>query len=142
MRRGICSLPLRPRSNDCATLDLPSRLRVDRSTAPFPPPGLYAQFGSEAAPPIVRQAHLAPEVAGVDADPATYVWHRPVFREQEDELAVSVDGIWMFTAFDKTFLRAGRVALWTATDSVTRFDSITIAPPSPATQQGDHGPPN
>jgi hypothetical protein len=78
---------------------------------------------------------VSEEIVGVDADLATHEWHRLVVREQEDEFVVSVDGIWMFTAFDKTFLRAGRVALWTATDSVTRFDSITIAPPSPAAQQ-------
>ena len=75
------------------------------------------------------------EIVGVDAGLATNEWHWLVVRAVEDEFVVSVDGVWMFTAFDKTFLRAGRIALWTATDSVTRFDSITIAPPSPSAQQ-------
>jgi hypothetical protein len=77
---------------------------------------------------------VSEEIVGVDADLATNEWHRLVVRAVEDEFVVSVDGVWMFTAFDKTFLRAGRLALWTATDSVTRFDSIAIASPSPSAQ--------
>jgi hypothetical protein len=34
----------------------------------------------------------------------------------------------MFTAFDKTLSQAGRIALWTEGDSITRFDQIEIAP--------------
>ena len=75
------------------------------------------------------------EIVGADADLATHEWHRLVVREKTDEFVVSVDESWMFTAFDKTFSRAGRIALWTGTDSITRFDSITIAPPSPSTQR-------
>jgi hypothetical protein len=83
-----------------------------------------------------RVANGVPEeIVGVDADLATNEWHRLVVRAAEDEFVVSVDGVWMLTAFDKTFLGAGRIALWTAADSVTRFDNITIAPPSPSAQQ-------
>ena len=56
-------------------------------------------------------------------------------RAVDDEFVVSLDGVWAFTAFDKALSREGRVALWTATDSVTRFDSLAIAPPSPSAQQ-------
>jgi hypothetical protein len=34
----------------------------------------------------------------------------------------------LFTATDRTFADAGKVALWTKADSVTRFDQIEIAP--------------
>jgi hypothetical protein len=77
----------------------------------------------------------AEEIAAVDADIATNAWHTLTVRSAADEFVVSLDGVWAFTVFDKALSRAGRVALWTATDSVTRFDSITIAPPSPSGQQ-------
>jgi hypothetical protein len=56
-------------------------------------------------------------------------------RAVDDEFVVSLDGVWAFTMFDKTLPRGGRVALWTGTDSVTRFDSLAIEPPSPSAQQ-------
>jgi hypothetical protein len=49
-------------------------------------------------------------------------------RAKDDEFVVSLDGIWVFTGFDKTLSQAGRIALWTKGDSVTRFDQIAIAP--------------
>src|SRR5450631_3901693 len=77
----------------------------------------------------------AEEIVAVDADIANKAWHTLTVRAVDDEFVVSLDGAWAFTAFDKALSRAGRVALWTPTDSVTRFDSITIAPPSPSAQQ-------
>jgi hypothetical protein len=77
----------------------------------------------------------AEEIVAVDADIATNAWHTLTVRAVDDEFVVSLDGVWAFTAFDEVLSRAGRIALWTATDSVTRFDSITIAPPSPSAQQ-------
>jgi len=68
------------------------------------------------------------EIAGVDADIASHSWHTLAVRAKDDEFVVSLDGIWMFTAFDKTLSQAGRIALWTEGDSVTRFDSIAITP--------------
>jgi hypothetical protein len=77
----------------------------------------------------------AEEIVAVDADIATKAWHTLTVRAVDDEFVVSLDGVWAFTAFDKVLSRAGRVALWTPTGSVTRFDSITIASPSPSAQQ-------
>jgi hypothetical protein len=68
------------------------------------------------------------EIAGVDADVASHTWHTLTVRAKDDEFVVSLDGIWMFTAFDKTLSQAGRIALWTEGDSLTRFDGIAIAP--------------
>jgi hypothetical protein len=71
---------------------------------------------------------IAEEIVGVDADVTTKQWHRLVVRAVEDEFVVTLDGIWVFTGFDKTLSRAGRVALWTKGDSITRFDQIEIEP--------------
>jgi hypothetical protein len=68
------------------------------------------------------------EIAGVDADIASHTWHTLAVRAKDDEFVVSLDGIWMFTAFNKTLSQAGRIALWTEGDSRTRFDSIAITP--------------
>jgi hypothetical protein len=68
------------------------------------------------------------EIVGVDADIASHTWHTLVVRAEDNEFVVSLDGTWMFTAFDKTLSQAGRIALWTEGDSRTRFDSISIAP--------------
>ncbi|MDB5603214.1 MAG: hypothetical protein JWP25_114 [Bradyrhizobium sp.] len=69
---------------------------------------------------------VSEEIVGIDADVASNAWHTLAVRAVEDEFVVSLDGIWVFTGFDKTFPHAGRIALWTGTDSITRFDSITI----------------
>jgi len=74
------------------------------------------------------------EIVGVDADIALHSWHTLTVRAKDDEFVVSLDGIWMFTAFDKTLSQAGRIALWTEGDSLTRFDSIAITP-LPASEQ-------
>jgi hypothetical protein len=68
------------------------------------------------------------EVVAVDADIASHSWHTLTVRAKDNEFVVSLDGIWVFTAFDKTLSQAGHIALWTKGDSVTRFDQIEIAP--------------
>jgi hypothetical protein len=68
------------------------------------------------------------EIVGIDADIALHSWHTLTVRAKDDEFVVSLDGIWMFTAFDKILSQAGRIALWTEGDSITRFDQIEIAP--------------
>jgi hypothetical protein len=68
------------------------------------------------------------EIVGVDADIASHSWHTLTVRAKDNEFVVSLDGIWMFTAFDTTLSQAGRIALWTEGDSRTRFDSISITP--------------
>jgi L-fucose mutarotase/ribose pyranase (RbsD/FucU family) len=68
------------------------------------------------------------EIVAVDADIASHSWHTLTVRAKDNEFTVSLDGIWMFTGFDKTLSQAGRIALWTKGDSVTRFDSLAITP--------------
>jgi hypothetical protein len=68
------------------------------------------------------------EIIGVDADIASQCWHTLTVRAVDNEFTVSLDGNWVFTAFDKTLSQAGRIALWSGQDSVTRFDRIEISP--------------
>jgi hypothetical protein len=53
-------------------------------------------------------------------------WHNLGLRAEGDRFTVSYDGKVLFTATDATFAEAGKVALWTKSDSVTRFEQISI----------------
>jgi hypothetical protein len=77
----------------------------------------------------------AEEIVAVDADIASHSWHTLTVRAKNNEFVVSLDGNWVFTGFDNTLSQAGRIALWTKGDSVTRFDSIAITPLSAAEER-------
>jgi hypothetical protein len=68
------------------------------------------------------------EIVGVDAEITSRSWHTLTVRAVDNEFTVSLDGNWMFTAFDKTLSQAGHIALWRGGNSVARFDNIEIAP--------------
>jgi hypothetical protein len=68
------------------------------------------------------------QIKGVDIKVASGQWHTLGLRAEGDKFTVSFDGKAMFTAEDKTFAGAGKVALWTKADSITHFDNIIIAP--------------
>jgi hypothetical protein len=68
-----------------------------------------------------------PKKVGVDADIAPHTWRTLAVRASDDQFVVSLDGTWVFTGFDRTLSKPGRIALWTKGDSVTRFDQIEIA---------------
>ena len=53
-------------------------------------------------------------------------WHTLALRADGDRFTVTYDGKALFTATDKTFAGAGKIALWTKSDSITRFDQIDI----------------
>ena len=53
-------------------------------------------------------------------------WHTLGVRAEGQRFTVSFDGKKLFSATDKTFAKAGSVALWTKSDSVTHFDRIEI----------------
>jgi len=55
-------------------------------------------------------------------------WHTLGLRAEGNRFTVSFDGKPLYTAEDKTFANAGKVALWTKADSVTHFDAISITP--------------
>lgn len=55
-------------------------------------------------------------------------WHTLALKAEGDRFTISFDGKQLYTVTDKTFSNAGQVALWTKSDSVTRFDRLEIKP--------------
>jgi hypothetical protein len=68
------------------------------------------------------------QIAGANIKVSANTWHGLVLRAEADRFAVSYDGRELFSAQDRTFPDAGKVALWTKADSVTHFDTISITP--------------
>jgi hypothetical protein len=68
------------------------------------------------------------EIVAVDADVAVNVWHALAVRAQDDRFTVYLNGIWIFTGYDKTLAHAGRIALWAEPGGTTLFDRITMGP--------------
>ena len=66
------------------------------------------------------------QLAGANLKVTPNEWHTLGLRAEGDRFTVSVDGRKLFSATDKTFARAGGVALWTKSDSVTRFDQVKM----------------
>lgn len=66
------------------------------------------------------------QLESADLKVAANVWHTLTLRAEEDRFTVSYNGRVLYTATDKTFADAGNVALWTKSDSVTRFDDIKV----------------
>ena len=66
------------------------------------------------------------QISGASARVASGQWHTLGLRAEADRFTVTFDGKALFTATDRSFPDAGRVALWTKADSVTRFEALTI----------------
>jgi hypothetical protein len=66
------------------------------------------------------------EIRGVNTKVTSDQWHTLGLRAEGDRFTVRFDGATLFTATDKTFSGAGKVALWTKADSVTQFADLTI----------------
>jgi hypothetical protein len=67
-------------------------------------------------------------IAGVDADVERDHWHTLEVKVDNDAFTVTLDNRSLFTAWDRTLLRDGHVALWTEEDTVARFEQIEITP--------------
>ena len=68
------------------------------------------------------------QIEGANIKVAKNQWHTLVLKAVDDRFTVSFDGKELYTATDRTFAEAGRVALWTKADSVTHFDRLEIKP--------------
>ncbi len=68
------------------------------------------------------------QFAGVNAKVTAGAWHTLTLRAKGNQFAVAFDDKELFTAKDIRFGSAGKVALWTKADSVTRFDRLAINP--------------
>jgi hypothetical protein len=66
------------------------------------------------------------QLEGANLKVSANEWHSLGLRAEGDRFTVSYDEKVLFSATDKTFADAGKVALWTKSDSVTRFEQIRI----------------
>ena len=66
------------------------------------------------------------QVDGFNTKVTSGEWHSLGLKAQADHFTIEFDGKTLFTTSDTTFAEAGKVALWTKADSVTRFDQIAI----------------
>ena len=66
------------------------------------------------------------QLAGMDTNVASNEWHALGLKAVGERFTIEFDGKTLFTTTDKTFAGAGKIALWTKADSVTRFDQIAI----------------
>jgi hypothetical protein len=89
---------------------------------------LIAQvWGCVDAPDFYRVAKGSrQQIEGASTAVTSGVWHVLGLRVEGDTFTVSFDGAVLFVAIDHTLQRAGKVALWTKADSVTRCDRLTI----------------
>src|SRR4051794_40789423 len=66
------------------------------------------------------------QLEGADTKVTANEWRQLGLRAEGERFTVTFHGKQLFTATDRTFTGAGKVALWTKADSVTRFDRIEI----------------
>jgi hypothetical protein len=66
------------------------------------------------------------QIAGVNTKVTGGTWHSLRLKAEGDRFSIGFNGETLFAANDKTFTNAGKIALWTKSDSVTRFDQIAI----------------
>jgi hypothetical protein len=66
------------------------------------------------------------QLATANVKVASNQWHALALRAENDRFTVTFNGKALYSASDRTFPAAGRIALWTKSDSVTRFDQINI----------------
>ena len=66
------------------------------------------------------------EIRGASVKVASDEWHTLGIKAEGQEFTILFNGKSLFKVQDSTFTNAGKVALWTKADSVTRFDGLTI----------------
>jgi hypothetical protein len=66
------------------------------------------------------------QIAGVNTKVASNEWHTLGLKADGERFTIMYDGKSLFATSDKTFTGTGKIALWTKSDSITRFDQITV----------------
>ena len=66
------------------------------------------------------------QIDGVNTKVTGGEWHSLGLKAQGEHFTIEFDGKTLFTTSDRTFAGAGKIALWTKSDSITRFDQIAI----------------
>jgi Domain of Unknown Function (DUF1080) len=69
------------------------------------------------------------EIAGANRPVANGVWHELAVEVRGDRIRVAYDNEWIIDHRDSTF-SAGRIGLWTKSDSQTCFDDVQVSVPS------------
>jgi hypothetical protein len=65
-------------------------------------------------------------IDGREAEVVSGHWHTLRIIAQADAFTVTFDDDWLFTVFDRTFNKDGRLGLWTEEDTLTRFAQFEI----------------
>ena len=68
------------------------------------------------------------ELKSANLKVTTNEWHTLSLKAEGERFTITFDGKQLYTVTDKAITQAGKVALWTKADSVTRFDRIDINP--------------
>jgi hypothetical protein len=68
------------------------------------------------------------EIAGANRQVTSGVWHELAVEVRGDRIRVRYDGEWVIDHQDQGF-SAGRIGLWTKSDSVTCFDDVVATVP-------------
>ena len=63
------------------------------------------------------------QIRGVSAKVESDRWHTLSLKAIGDQFTIGFNDKTLFSVTDQTFATAGKVALWTKADSVTRFDT-------------------
>jgi hypothetical protein len=66
------------------------------------------------------------QIAGVNTKVSANEWHTLGLKAEGEGFTITFDGKELYRANDNAITAAGRVALWTKADSVTRFDHIEM----------------
>jgi hypothetical protein len=66
------------------------------------------------------------EIKGMGVKVSPNAWHTLGLRATGDRFTISFDGAELFSVSDQSIRSAGKVALWTKADSVTRFGALSI----------------
>jgi hypothetical protein len=66
------------------------------------------------------------QIGGKDTKVTSNEWHSLGVKAKGERFTIEFDRETLFSTSDTTFAGAGKIGLWTKSDSVTRFDQITI----------------
>ncbi len=66
------------------------------------------------------------QIGGMDTKVASDEWHALGLKANGEKFTIEFDGKTLFSISDKTFTGAGKIGLWTKSDSITRFDQIAV----------------
>jgi hypothetical protein len=66
------------------------------------------------------------EIAGANLKISPNEWHTLGLKAEGESFTITFDGKELYRATDRTITAAGRIALWTKADSITRFEQIEL----------------